>query len=120
MMYRLLGVLIAVALIGAMYFFSSGSGGRQRDLRRRGPPDGGTGLRCAERRDGRNRRRWPAAVHSRLPQQVRQHPNDNRVQLDAPRMTYIASDGHAVARARPLRTDSRGRRAASSCSATCT
>jgi LPS export ABC transporter protein LptC len=27
--------------------------------------------------------------------QVRQHPNDNRVQLDSPRMTYIATDGNA-------------------------
>ncbi|MEP7243192.1 MAG: LPS export ABC transporter periplasmic protein LptC [Gammaproteobacteria bacterium] len=37
---------------------------------------------------------------------VRQHPNDNRIQLDAPRMTFIASDGnpwHVRARSGQIR-----------------
>lgn len=41
-------------------------------------------------------------------QRVRQHPNDNRVQLDAPRMTFVASDGNtwrASARSGQIRED---------------
>lgn len=37
---------------------------------------------------------------------VRQHPNDNRIQLDSPRMTFIASDGnpwHVRARSGQIR-----------------
>jgi len=39
---------------------------------------------------------------------VRQHPNDNRIQLDAPRMTYVTSDGqlwHVKARSGQVRED---------------
>ncbi len=41
-------------------------------------------------------------------EQVRQHPDDNRIQLDAPRLVYIASDGtpwHAQARSGQIRDD---------------
>jgi LPS export ABC transporter protein LptC len=34
-------------------------------------------------------------MYTLLAELVRQHPNDNRVQLDSPRMTFVASDGNA-------------------------
>lgn len=106
MMYRLLGVLIAVALIGAMYFFSSGSGGPSAPAAA-GPPAEAPGYAARNAEivetgdDGR-------PLYTLTAQQVRQHPNDNRIQLDAPRMTYIASDGlpwHVRARSGQVRED---------------
>jgi LPS export ABC transporter protein LptC len=47
-------------------------------------------------------------MYTLLADLVRQHPNDNRVQLDAPRMTFVASDGntwHVSARSGQIRDE---------------
>jgi LPS export ABC transporter protein LptC len=106
MMYRLIGLLVAVALIGGMYFLSSGSGTTTAPVASGQPAEApGYAAKNAEvvetGEDGR-------PLYTLNAVQVRQHPNDNRIQLDAPRMVYIASDGqpwHVRARSGQIRED---------------
>ena len=105
-MWRLLGIFVVVGLIGAMYYFSSGSGAPNARASADQPQETpGYSARDAEMvetgDDGR-------PLYTLLADQVRQHPNDNRIQLDAPRMTYIARDGvpwHVRARSGQIRGD---------------
>jgi LPS export ABC transporter protein LptC len=103
-MWRLLGVFVAVAIIGAMYYFGSGSGAPSAPAATGQPAEEpGYAARNAEivqtGDDGR-------PLYTLLADRVRQHANDNRIQVDAPRVTYIASDGvpwHARARSGLIR-----------------
>lgn len=90
-MWRLLGIFVAIAIIGAMYYFGSGSGTASAPAAANEPSEApGYSARNAQvvqtGDDGR-------PLYTLLANQVRQHPNDNRIQLDVPRVTYIASDG---------------------------
>jgi lipopolysaccharide export system protein LptC len=104
--WRLLGILCILGLIGAVYYFSSGSGAPSAPTAAAQPDDApGYSARDAEvvetGDDGR-------PLYTLTADRVRQHPNDNRVQLDSPRMTYIARDGvpwHVRARSGQIRGD---------------
>ncbi len=105
-MGRLVTLLAVLALVAAIYFFSSSSGTTDAP-KAAGQPSEETGYtaRNAEvietNDDGR-------PMYTLIADRVRQHPNDNRVQLDQPRMTYVASDGntwHVKARAGQIRDD---------------
>jgi LPS export ABC transporter protein LptC len=106
MIWRLLGIFVAVGIIGAMYYFGSGSAASNTPAAADHPSEApGYSARNAEvvetGDDGR-------PLYTLTADQVRQHPNDNRVQLDAPRMTYIARDGvpwHVRARSGQIRED---------------
>jgi lipopolysaccharide export system protein LptC len=103
-MFRLVGILVAVALIAGVYFLSS-EPGESTAPAAAGPPAEAPGYAAKNAEvvetgdDGR-------PLYTLTAVQVRQHPNDNRIQLDAPRMTYIASDGqpwHVRARSGQIR-----------------
>jgi LPS export ABC transporter protein LptC len=105
-MARLVTLLAVLLLIGGIYYFSSGPGvsdapkaaGERAD-------DSGYAARNAQLietgDDGR-------PIYTLLADRIRQHTNDNRVQLDQPRMTFVASDGntwHVQSRAGQIRDD---------------
>jgi LPS export ABC transporter protein LptC len=106
MTLRLIGILVALALIGGIYFLGSGPGGPAAPTAAAPLAEApGYAARNAEMvetgDDGR-------PLYTLLADQVRQHPDDNRIQLDAPRMTYIARDGvpwHVRARSGQVRDD---------------
>lgn len=100
-------VLLAVALlIGAIYYFSSGPGVSDAPkTAEQASEESGYAARNAELietgDDGR-------PIYTLLADRIRQHANDNRVQLDQPRMTFVASDGntwHVKSRAGQIRDD---------------
>jgi LPS export ABC transporter protein LptC len=103
---RLLTLLVGVALIAGIYFLSRGPGVSDTQKTAETPvEEPGYAARNASLietgDDGR-------PLYTLLADRVRQHPNDNRVQLDAPRMTYVASDGntwHVRARSGQIRND---------------
>ena len=105
-MWRLLGIFVFVGLIGVIYYFSSGSGAPNAPAASDQPAEApGYSARDAEvvetGDDGR-------PLYTLTADQVRQHPNDNRIQLDSPRMTYIARDGvpwHVRAKSGQIRGD---------------
>jgi len=105
-MWRAFGIFVALAIIGAMYYFSSGGGAASAPTATEEPAEApGYAARNAEivesGDDGR-------PLYTLLADQVRQHPNDNRVQLDLPRLTYIARDGvpwHVRAKSGQIRDD---------------
>jgi lipopolysaccharide export system protein LptC len=104
--FRLVGLLVALALITGMYFLSRGPGAARTpaatDPSTEAPGYAARNAEVVETGDdGR-------PLYTLTAAQVRQHPNDNRIQLDAPRMTYIASDGlpwHVRARSGQIRED---------------
>jgi LPS export ABC transporter protein LptC len=105
-MGRLVTLLAVLALVGAIYFFSRGPGTTDAPKAAEQPAEEpGYAARNAEvvetGDDGR-------PMYTLIADRVRQHPNDNRVQLDRPRLTFLASDGntwHAQARAGQIRDD---------------
>jgi LPS export ABC transporter protein LptC len=106
-MGRLLTLLAVLLLVGVIYYFSGGPGGSTDTPKIVGQPteEPGYSARNAELietgDDGR-------PVYTLLADRVRQHPNDNRTQLDQPRMTFVASDGntwHIKSRAGQIRDD---------------
>ncbi len=105
-MWRLGGIFVAIALIGAMYYFSSGTSTSNVPVAADQPAEApGYAARNAQvvqtGDDGR-------PLYTLLADQLRQHPNDNRIQVDAPRVTYIATDGvpwHVRSRSGQIRGD---------------
>jgi lipopolysaccharide export system protein LptC len=103
---RLLTFLVALVVIAALFFFSRGPGVADTQKAAEHPvEEPGYRARNAEMietgDDGR-------AMYTLIADLVRQHPNDNRVQLDAPRMTFVASDGntwYVTARSGQIRED---------------
>jgi LPS export ABC transporter protein LptC len=105
-MPRIITLLIVLAIVLGIYFLSRG--GSVTDTQRAASApveEPGYAAKNAEiietGDDGR-------PMYTLLADLVRQHPNDNRVQLDAPRMTYIASDGntwHVRAKSGQIRED---------------
>jgi LPS export ABC transporter protein LptC len=89
---RLFILLAVLGLVGGIYFFSSAPGTSDPQKAAEQPPEE---LGYAARNativetgdDGR-------PMYTLVSDLVRQHPNDNRVQLDLPRMTFVASDGN--------------------------
>lgn len=106
MIWRLLGIVVAVALIATVYYFSTGAGASTAPAAAEQPSEvPGYAARDAEivetGDDGR-------PLYTLTADEVRQHPNDNRVQLDGPRLTYIARDGvpwHVRARSGQIHGD---------------
>jgi LPS export ABC transporter protein LptC len=106
MMARLLTLLVGLAVIAGVYFLSSGPGTvdaqKTEATPREEPGYAATNASVVETGDdGR-------PMYTLLAEQVRQHPNDNRVQLDSPRMTFVASDGnkwHVRANSGQIRDD---------------
>jgi lipopolysaccharide export system protein LptC len=104
--FRLVGLLVALALIAGMYFLSRGPGASSTrpttDESAEAPGYAARNAEVVETGDDGRR------LFTLTAEQVRQHPNDNRIQLDAPRMTYVASDGlpwHVRARSGQIRED---------------
>ena len=106
MIARLLTLLVGLALIAGIYFLSSGPGTVDAQKTEATPKEepgyAATNASVVETGDdGR-------PMYTLLAEQVRQHPNDNRVQLDRPRMTFVASDGntwHVKAKSGQIRED---------------
>lgn len=105
-MARLFSLLAVLLLVGAIYYFSSGTGVTDTP-KVAGQPveEPGYAARNAELvetgDDGR-------PMYTLVADRLRQHANDNRVQLDQPRMTFVASDGntwHVRSRAGQIRDD---------------
>jgi LPS export ABC transporter protein LptC len=105
-MTRLWSLLAVLLLIGAIYYFSSGSGVSDTPKATGQPAEeAGYAARNAELVET-NDEGHP--MYTLLAERIRQHPNDNRVQLDQPRLTFVASDGntwHAQSRAGQIRDD---------------
>jgi LPS export ABC transporter protein LptC len=105
-MGRLISLLVLLVLVAAIYLFSRGPGVTSTQTTADQPAEApGYAARNAEiietGEDGR-------PMYTLVADLVRQHPNDNRVQLDAPRMTFLASDGntwHVKARSGQIRED---------------
>jgi LPS export ABC transporter protein LptC len=103
---RLFVLLAIVLLVGGIYYFSSGPGVSDAPKTAEQPAEeAGYAARNAELietgDDGR-------PMYTLLADRIRQHANDNRVQLDQPRMTFVASDGntwHVKSRAGQIRDD---------------
>ena len=91
-MVRLFILLAFLGLVGGIYFFSSSPGVSDTQKAAEQPAEQ---LGYAARNativetgdDGR-------PMYTLVADLVRQHPNDNRVQLYVPRMTFVASDGN--------------------------
>lgn len=106
MIGRLVSLLAVLALVAGIYFFSSGPGTTDAPKAAGQPSEEpGYAARNAEvvetGDDGR-------PMYTLIADRVRQHPNDNRVALDRPRMTFVASDGntwHVKSRAGQIRDD---------------
>jgi LPS export ABC transporter protein LptC len=105
-MPRLITLLIVLGIVTGIYFLSRGGSVTDTQKSASTPTEEpGYAAKNAEiietGDDGR-------PMYTLLADLVRQHPNDARVQLDAPRMTYIASDGntwHVKARSGQIRED---------------
>lgn len=105
-MSRLITLLVVLVLVGGLYLFSRDPGVADTQQSPDRPTEvPGYAAKNAEvietGDDGR-------AMYTLLATQVRQHPNDNRVQLDSPRMTFVASDGntwHVKAKSGQIRED---------------
>jgi LPS export ABC transporter protein LptC len=103
---RLLTLLVGIAILTGIYLLSRGPGVSDTQKKTETPGEvPGYAARNAEvvetGDDGR-------PMYTLLAVLVRQHPNDNRVQLDAPRMTFVASDGniwHIRAKSGQIRDD---------------
>jgi LPS export ABC transporter protein LptC len=106
MIARLLTLIVGLALIAGIYFLSRGPSVSDTQTAAQTPPEepGYAARNAALIETGDDGR----PLYTLLADRVRQHPNDNRVQLDAPRLTYIASDGntwHVRARSGQIRND---------------
>jgi LPS export ABC transporter protein LptC len=105
-MGRLLSLLAVLLLVAVIYYFSSGTGVTDAPKTADQPvEEAGYAARNAELvetgDDGR-------PMYTLIADRMRQHANDNRVQLDQPRMTFVASDGntwHVKSRAGQIRDD---------------
>jgi LPS export ABC transporter protein LptC len=105
-MARLFLLLAILLLVGVIYYFSSGPGVSDTPkTAEQVTEEAGYAARNAElietSDDGR-------PVYTLIADRIRQHANDNRVQLDQPRMTFVASDGntwHVKSRAGQIRDD---------------
>jgi len=105
-MGRFFSLLAVLLLIGVIYYFTSGTGGSDTPKATGQPADdAGYAARNAQlietSDDGR-------PIYTLFADRIRQHTNDNRVQLDQPRMTFVASDGntwHVQSRAGQIRDD---------------
>ncbi|HEU4626039.1 MAG TPA: LPS export ABC transporter periplasmic protein LptC [Steroidobacteraceae bacterium] len=105
-MARLLILVGVLILVGGIYYFSGGTGVSQAPKAAQAPAEEpGYSARQAELietgDDGR-------PVYTLVADRIREHPNDNRTQLDQPRMTFVASDGntwHVQSRAGQIRDD---------------
>jgi LPS export ABC transporter protein LptC len=91
-MGRLFSLIAVLVLVGAIYYFGRGTG--VSDTPRAAAQsfeEAGYAARDAKMvetgEDGR-------PLYTLDADRIRQHPNDNRVQLDQPRMTFVASDGN--------------------------
>jgi lipopolysaccharide export system protein LptC len=102
--FRIIGILVAIGLIVGTFLLSRGPAAPSTQSAAEAPAEApGYAARNAHvvetGDDGRPLYTLDAVL-------VRQHPNDNRIQLDAPRMTFIASDGvpwHVQARSAQVR-----------------
>lgn len=106
MIHRILVSLLFVGLIAGIYVLGRNPGAvdTQRTPEQPAEEPGYAALNARVIETGDNGRPMYTLDAAR----VRQHPNDDRVQLDAPRMTYVASDGntwHVKARAGQIRED---------------
>jgi LPS export ABC transporter protein LptC len=105
-MGRLVSLIAVMVLVSALYIFGRGGGTTDTPKAAEQPAEeSGYAARNAEvietGDDGR-------PMYTLIADRVRQHPNDNRVQLDQPRLTFVASDGnawHAKARAGQIRDE---------------
>src|ERR1043165_8153391 len=105
-MPRIITLLVVLGIVVGIYFLSRGGSVTDTQKAASTPvEEPGYAAKNAEiietGDDGR-------PMYTLLADLVRQHPNDNRVQLDAPRMTYVASDGntwHVKARSGQIRND---------------
>jgi LPS export ABC transporter protein LptC len=91
-MARLFTLLIILGVVAGIYLLSRGPGSSGTQTSAAKPAEEpGYAARNAEivetGDDGR-------PMYTLLADLVRQHPNDNRVQMDRPRMTFVASDGN--------------------------
>ncbi len=106
MIARVLTLLVAVGIIAGIYLLSRGP--NVADTRRTAEQpaeEPGYAARNAEVIETAENGRPMYTLKADL---VRQRPNDNRVQLDAPRMTFVASDGntwHVTAKSGEIRAD---------------
>jgi LPS export ABC transporter protein LptC len=106
MMGRLISLLVILVLVAGLYFFSRDPGvaNTQKSADTPGEEPGYSARNAEVIETGDDGR----AMYTLLADRVRQHPNDNRVQLDSPRLTFVASDGniwHAKARSGQIRED---------------
>jgi LPS export ABC transporter protein LptC len=89
---RLITLLIVLTIVAGIYVLGrGGSVSNERTTADKPIEEPGYAARNAEvietGDDGR-------PMYTLVSDRIRQHPNDNRVQLDAPRMTFVASDGN--------------------------
>lgn len=106
MISRIIWLLVVLVIVAGLYFFSRGPSVADIQKTASSPTEEpGYSAKNAEvietGDDGR-------PMYTLLADRVRQHPNDNRVQLDLPRLTFVASDGntwHATARSGQIRED---------------
>lgn len=106
MIARLLTLVVVLGILAGIYFLSREPGVSSTHPSAEQPPEeSGYSARNAELIEtGDNGR----PVYTLLSDLVRQRPNDNRVLLDAPRMTFVASDGntwHATAKSGEILAD---------------
>lgn len=91
-MSRLFTLFIVLAVVAGIYFLGRGPGlsGTQSSAARPAEEPGYAARNAEMIETGEDGR----PMYTLVADLVRQHPNDNRVQLDRPRMTFIASDGN--------------------------
>jgi LPS export ABC transporter protein LptC len=100
----ILGTLVVIGLIVGAFMLSQGPSNSGTQVTAEQPAEApGYAARNAEVIETDENGRPLYTLNADL---VRQHTNDNRIQLDAPRMTFIASDGnpwHVKARSGQIR-----------------
>jgi LPS export ABC transporter protein LptC len=106
MMGRLTSLLVVLALLVGVFLFSRDPGvaDTQKAADVPGEEPGYSAKNAVVIETGDDGR----PMYTLLADRVRQHPNDNRVQLDSPRLTFVASDGntwHAKSRSGQIRED---------------
>jgi LPS export ABC transporter protein LptC len=91
-MARLFILLVVLGIVAGIYLLSRGSGisSSPKSAQRAGEEPGYAARNAEVIETGDDGR----PMYTLMADLVRQHPNDNRVQLDAPRMTFVASDGN--------------------------
>lgn len=105
-MARLVTLLVIVAVLAGIYFLSRGPSVADTKTAADTPTEvpGYAARKASIIETGDDGR----PMYTLVADLVRQHPNDNRVQLDAPRMTFVASDGntwHVRAKSGQIRDD---------------